>query len=184
MKKSTKKNDKTIFIAAAIMFACAIGLFVGAFARFQTVVGGSATLKTADWSFMVNGGTSDFSVNLADGTAYNLVEVDGEKRIQPGSYGVFALVLSAVGSDVDVTYNANFGGLSGDKVPANLALYSDDQYTKPLANVSGDVITAGQQKTVNIYWKWLYTETDETEFAGQTLTLPVTVTGYQVDPNA
>ena len=28
------------------------------------------------------------------------------------------------------------------------------------------------------------TETDETEFAGQSLTLPVTVTGYQVDPNA
>lgn len=80
MKKSTKKNDKTIFIAAAIMFACAIGLFVGAFARFQTVVGGSATLKTADWSFMVNGGTADFSVNLADGTAYNLVEVGGEKE--------------------------------------------------------------------------------------------------------
>ena len=183
MKKSTKKNDKTIFIAAAIMFACAIGLCVGAFARIQTVVGGSATLKTADWSFMVIGGTSDFSVNLADGTAYNLVEVDGEKRIQPGSYGVFPLVLSAVGSDVDVTYNANFGGLSGDKIPTNLALYSDDQYTKPLANVSGDVITAGKQKTVNIYWKWLYTEDDETEFAGQTLTLPVTVTGYQVNPN-
>ena len=70
MKKSTKKNDKTIFIAAAIMFACAIGLFVGAFARFQTVVGGSATLKTADWSFMVNGGIADFSYIFDNGLLF------------------------------------------------------------------------------------------------------------------
>lgn len=184
MKKTTKKsNNKTLFVVAVILFAMAAGLFVGAFARFQTTVTGTGTLTTATWSFTVNGGTSAFEVDLTSGTVYNTITVDGVKKIQPGSYGVFPLVLSAVGSEVPVTYNAEFGGLTGD-VPANLALYSDETYTTSLANVSGDTITAGGTKTVNIYWKWLYTNDDETEFSGQDLTLPITVTGYQVNPGA
>lgn len=188
MKKTTKKgNEKTIFIVAVILFAMAVGLFVGAYARFQTTVTGTGTLTTATWSFQVNGSTSSFDVDLASGTVYNTiaVEVDGEtvNKIQPGSYGSFDLVLSAVGSEVPVTYNATFGALAGE-VPTNLALYSDNTYTTTLANVSGDVIAAGSTKTVTIYWKWLYTETNETQFSGQTLNLPITITGYQVDPNA
>lgn len=188
MKKTTKKgNDKTIFLVAVILFAMAVGLFVGAYARFQTEVTGTGTLITATWSFQVNGSTDTFEVDLASGTVHNTiaVEVAGEtvNKIQPGSYGSFDLVLSAEGSEVPVTYNAEFGALAGD-VPANLALYSDGTYTNSLANVSGDVIPAGGTKTVTIYWKWLYTADDETSFSGKTLNLPITVTGYQVDPNA
>ncbi len=188
MKKAPKKrNDRTIFIIAIILFALAVGLFVGAYARFQTQVTGTGHLVTANWAFAVNGSSTTFEVNLASGTVYNTidVEVDGETvhKIQPGSYGSFDLVLSAAGSEVPVTYNAVFGGL-GNAAPANLALYSDSGYTTPLANVNGDVIAAGGQKTVTIYWKWLYTDTDETTYAGQTLDLPITITGYQVDPNA
>lgn len=189
MKKTTKKgnNEKTIFIVAVILFAMAVGLFVGAYARFQTTVTGTGTLTTATWSFQVNGSTSSFDVDLASGTVYNTIAVtvgnETINKIQPGSYGSFDLVLSAEGSEVPVTYNAKFGALVGD-VPENLALYSDDTYTTTLANVSGDVIAAGSTKTVTIYWKWLYTETDETEFSGKTLNLPITITGYQVEPNA
>lgn len=188
MKKAPKKkNDRTIFIIAIILFALAVGLFVGAYARFQTQVTGTGRLVTANWAFAVNGSSTTFEVDLASGTVYNTidVEVDGETvhKIQPGSYGSFDLVLSAAGSEVPVTYNAVFGGLSGD-VPANLALYSDAGYTTSLANVNGQVIPAGGQATVTIYWKWLYTETDETTYSGKTLELPITVTGYQVDPNA
>ena len=188
MKKTTKKgNEKTIFIVAVILFAMAVGLFVGAYARFQTTVTGTGTLVTATWSFQVNGSTDTFEVDLASGTTYNTIEatVNGQtvKKIQPGSYGSFDLVLSAEGSEVPVTYNATFGALEGS-VPANLALYSDDSYSNTLEDVSGDVIAAGSTKTVTIYWKWLYTETDETQFSGQTLNLPITITGYQVDPNA
>ena len=187
MKKTQKKrDDKTIFVIAIILFALAVGLFVGAYARFQTVVEGTGTLQTANWAFAVNGSSTTFTVDLASGTTYNTINrvVSGEtvKVIQPGSYGSFDLVLSAAGSEVPVTYNAVFGGLSGS-VPANLALYSDSSYTTSLANVSGQVIAAGGQATVTIYWKWLYTETDETSYAGQSLSLPITITGYQVDPN-
>lgn len=188
MKKAPRrKNDKTIFIVAIILFALAVGLFVGAYARFQTQVTGTGSLTTANWAFAVNGSSTTFEVDLASGTVYNTidVQVNGETvhKIQPGSYGSFDLVLSAAGSEVPVTYNAVFGGLSGD-VPTNLALYSDSGYTTSLANVNGDVIAAGGSKTVTIYWKWLYTETNETSYAGQTLELPITVTGYQVNPGA
>ena len=188
MKKAPKKkNDKTIFIIAVILFAMAVGLFVGAYARFQTVVTGTGTLQTANWAFSVNGSTSTFTVDLASGVVHNTIDltVSGETvhKIQPGSYGSFDLVLSAAGSEVPVTYNAVFGGLSGD-VPANLALYSDSSYQNTLANVSGQVIAAGGSATVTIYWKWLYTESDETSYAGQSLTLPITITGYQVNPGA
>ena len=185
-KKPSERKNTTIFIVSIALFALALGLFVGAYARFQTEVTGSATLVTANWAFTVQGSTSTFEVNLADGTVYNTIDVTvgGEtvKKVQPGSYGVFNLTLSAVGSEVPVTYNASFGSLSGD-VPANLALYSDSSYTTSLANVSGQVIAAGSTATVPIYWKWLYTESDETSYAAQTLTLPITITGYQVNPN-
>ncbi len=187
MKKTTKKrNDKTIFLVAVILFALAVGLFVGAYARFQTEITGTATLVTADWSFTVNGSTSTFDINLADGTVYNTVAVTTSagtvNKIQPGSYGYYPLTLSAAGSDVDVHYNISFGALAGK--PANLALYSDSSYSVALDNISNAVITAGGSETVNIYWKWLYTTTDETTYAGQTLELPITVFGWQADPNA
>ena len=189
MKKTQKKrNDKTIFIVAVILFALAVGLFVGAYARFQTQVTGTASLKTAHWAFSVNGSTTTFSVDLASGTVQNgwIQVTEGWEtfyRIQPGTTGSFDLILSAEGSDVDVTYNAVFGGLSGN-VPTNLALFSDAQHTQNLANLSGQVIPAGQQATVTIYWQWLYGEsTDDTPYAGQTLELPITITGYQVNPN-
>ena len=188
MKKAPKKrNDRTIFIVAVILFALAVGLFVGAYARFQTQVTGTGTLVTANWAFTVNGSSTTFEVDLASGTVFNTipVTVSGETvhKIQPGSYGSFDLTLSAAGSEVPVTYNAEFGGLSGS-VPANLALYSDSSYTTSLANVSGQVIQPGGTATVTIYWKWLYTETDETQYAAQTLNLPITITGYQVNPNS
>ena len=189
MKKNTKKrNDKTIFIVAVILFAMATGLFVGAYARFQTSVTGTASLTTATWSFQVNGSTSNFEVDLMEGTVYNTVTVgvgtDAVQKIQPGSYGQFDLNLSAVGSEVDVTYDATFGSLTGNKVPTNLALYSDNTYTTELSNVTGDVITAGTTKKVTVYWKWLWTTNDDNEFSGQSLSLPITITGYQVDPDA
>ena len=188
MKKAPKrKNDRTIFVVAVILFALAVGLFVGAYARFQTEVTGTGRLITADWAFTVNGSSTTFEVDLASGTVYNTVSVDvgGEtvRKIQPGSYGSFNLTLSAAGSDVPVTYNAVFGGL-GNEAPANLALYSDSGYSTSLANISGAVIPAGESATVTIYWKWLYTDTNETTYAGQTLELPITITGYQVNPGA
>lgn len=184
MKKNTKHgNEKTIFIVAVILFAMAVGLFVGAYARFQTVVTGTGTLTTATWAFKVNGSTETFTVDLTEGTVYNAIDVGGVKKIQPGSYGSFDLVLSAEGSEVPVTYNAVFGDLSGN-VPTDLALYSDDQYSQPLANVNGQEIAAGAQATVTIYWKWTYTANDDTQFSGASLNLPITITGYQVDPNA
>ena len=191
MKKTQRKrNDKTIFIIAVILFALAVGLFVGAYARFQTAVTGTATLRTAHWSFTVNGQTDTFAVDLTSGTVRNgwiQVTEGGETfyRIQPGTYGDFDLVLSAVGSDVDVTYTAVFGGLTG-QVPANLALWADSAHTQPLASLNAGerVIPAGQQQTITIYWQWLYgATTDDTPFEGQTLTLPITITGYQVNPN-
>ncbi len=188
MKKTQRKrNDKTIFIIAVILFALAVGLFVGAYARFQTAVTGTATLRTAHWSFTVNGQTDTFAVDLASGTVQNgwvQVTEGGETfyRIQPGTYGSFDLVLSAVGSDVDVTYSATFGGLTG-QVPTNLALWADANHTQSLQNIASDVIPAGTSKTVTLYWQWLYgATTDDTPYAGQTLTLPITVTGYQINP--
>ncbi len=186
MKKNTKKrNDKTIFIVAVILFAMATGLFVGAYARFQTSVTGEASLTTATWAFKVNNSTDNFEVDLMSGTVYNTIQVDDVKKVQPGSYGSFTLTLSAVGSEVPVTYDAVFGSLTGGQVPTNLALYSDSTYQTSLANVSGDTIAAGGTKEVTIYWRWLWTSTDDDNaFAGQSLTLPITITGYQVNPGA
>ena len=76
MKKTQKKrNDKTIFIIAVILFALAVGLFVGAYARFQTQVTGSGTLVTANWAFTVNGSSTTFEVDLASGTVFNTIPV-------------------------------------------------------------------------------------------------------------
>lgn len=189
MKKTpNKKNDRTIFIVAVILFALSVGLFVGAYARFQTQVTGTGKLETATWAFTVNGQTSEIDVDLASqSTIHNTVPVvvDGEtiNKIQPGSYGYFDLTLSAAGSDVDVYYNVSFGDVDGK--PANLALYSDSSYSQDLSSITNAKIDAGETATVTIYWKWLYSATSvENDYAGQTLTLPITITGYQNNPGA
>ena len=109
-KGTKKKNDKTLFIAAVIVFALAVGLFVGSYARYYTSVSiASQDITTAAWDFKVNGQTGNITLNLLDTSScevYNLVEVGNVKKIQPGSFGTCDITLAATNSDVDVLWRS------------------------------------------------------------------------------
>ena len=199
MKKTQKKrNDKTIFIIAVILFALAVGLFVGAYARFQSQVTGTATLTTANWHFDAHSpGTSTLAIDLLDTTVtgtsvHNLVDLGTAQVAQPGSYGQFNVVFDTTGSDVGAQYYVEVGSVQGQK-SQNFAFYNDSAMTQELTSFS-DSIAANTTDTKTIYWRWLYDASgvtnndpysahyDDSPYAGQTLILPLTITGYQVEP--
>lgn len=191
MKKTPKKkNDRTLFIAAVIVFALAVGLFVGSYARYYTQVSVTgSSMSTAAWSFTVNDQPSSLTLDLLASpcTVYNLVN----GKIQPGSFGTCDLTLSAVGSDVDVAYEITFGSLTG--MPPSTQF--DWSIVPVVNNVEGSAvtgnatgtITAGQTAVYRIKWGWIYNSSSTGEYnqyAGQTLTFSgTTVTGWQVQPS-
>lgn len=195
MKKAPKKkNDKTLFIAAVIVFALAVGLFVGSYARYYNSVSiASQNITTAAWHFDVNGQSSSLTMDVLNDTnctSYNLVN----GKIQPGSFGTCTITLSAANSDVDVDYNISFGqltwaGVSGTapgfdwRIVDNEAEagHEDDNVT----NATG-TITAGGTHVFTLNWHWTYGSNNDTsynEYAGRTLTFAgSTITGWQKQP--
>ncbi len=184
MKKGQKKgNDRTIFLVAVILFALSVGLFAGAYARFQTTVTGTAALTVADWEFTVNGQSSNFTINLLDGDVNNVITVGNTKKVQPGSSGSYDIVVAATNSDVPVTYTIEIGTTSG--LPENLVLCADASCTTTGISSLGGELAAGGTATKTIYWRWLWsTEDVENSYAGTSFNLPIVVTGYQKTPNS
>ncbi len=193
MKKTPKKkNDRTLFIAAVIVFALAVGLFVGSYARYytQVSVSGSA-MTTAAWDFKVNNETSSLTLDLLASpcTVYNLTS---NNKIQPGSFGQCDLTLSAANSDVDVAYSITFGSLTGmppsSQFDWSIVPVVSGSEGSAVSGPATGTITHGQTAVYRIKWGWIYDSSVTTDaynqYAGTSLTFSgTTVTGWQVQPS-
>lgn len=192
MKKTPKKkNDKTLFVAAVIVFALAVGLFVGSYARYYSsvsVTGG--TIETAAWDFSVNGQPSSLTLDVLTDSNCDVYNLVGNK-IQPGSFGSCTITLSAANSDVDVHYDATFGQLtwSGGTPAVGFDWKIVDTTNSGTTNVTSanGTITAGGTHVFTLEWGWTYNSSETTgsynPYAGQTLTFAgSTIVGYQVQP--
>lgn len=163
MNKLFSKTSGIITICLLVLLAG-----VGTYAYYASKVTGTATASSLAWSFKANEQTSSFTVSLDD--AY------------PGAVGSIPITLSAVGSEVDVSYTIDASMTTNPN--AELKFYSDSGRSKALTLGNGcltGTITAGQTRDVTIYYTWPYGSTANNSMAGKTTTFTFTVTGKQVN---
>jgi len=168
--KKDNKQLKSTILGIAMMVA-AIGLGVGTYAYYQTQLSGTIEGTITPWSFLVNDKAETFTAELGD--------------LYPGKTGSVELNLSAAASGLDVEAVISFSGLTN--WPANLKLYKDAAHSESGLITVGtttitETITAGQTKTVTIYYEWPYGSTVETgPTENQTASFNITVVGTQVE---
>ena len=162
-------NKKVLFFILCLgLFLTSVFVTYRSYAAFTSGVTGTATLKTAHWSFTADGESSTFTTNLGD--------------LHPGVENSYSVRLSAVGSDVDVDYTITFG--SPHDIPANLKFYRDSAKQIEISLNGGTVsgtIQARTESVITIYFAWPYGSTVEQYVPGEPW-FNMTMVGRQTDP--
>ncbi len=193
-------RKKAIFvIAVLIMIAITLTLVSSTYARYTATISRNGTATVAKWAFTAdNSGSTTMNINFAD-TYHASTLVAG--KIAPGTKGSFDISVSNASSEVGVEYTVTLGTITNS--PTNIKFYSDATYATPLTTstpITGKIkANDTTPKTVKIYWAWPYQTgavtpstgvaagdaVDTTDgIAAKSLTVPVTITGVQVQPSA
>ena len=193
-------RKKAIFvIAVLIMIAITLTLVSSTYARYTATISRNGTATVAKWAFTAdNSGSTTMNINFAD-TYHASTLVAG--KIAPGTKGSLDISVSNASSEVGVEYTVTLGTITNS--PTNIKFYSDATYATPLTTstpITGKIkANDTTPKTVKIYWAWPYQTgavtpstgvaagdaADTTDgIAAKSLTVPVTITGVQVQPSA
>lgn len=205
-KKSYVGRLGALALMLTVITTCLLG---GTMARYVTEVTGSATATVAAWSFKANnnGNNTTFAtIDLGDTT--NRTSYDGktlkEGVIAPGTSGNFTITIDGTGSDVGIDYDVDIkasttapsGGttlpddlmFSTEKITAQNKGVTLGSLTMPTGTIDYSTATDAMKKDVTIYWAWdlgkddTTTSSNDNDYAGQTWTLDIAVTGKQVAP--
>ena len=185
------REYKGIVLIGIIILIIVMTFFIkSTYARYTSDSQAVGTIAVAKWAFETDNAINTINVNLSD-TYDPTTLVDG--RIAPGTRGSFAVVLNNATSETSVDFTVLIGAVANK--PSNLKLYKDSSYTTEIT--PGTTTITGQlakkdstELPVTIYWKWDY----YTSSAGDTtdtsdginaanLTIPITISGLQTDPN-
>ena len=193
MKKTKRKS---LLIMALLLLVCITSGYVAStYAKYTSDVTGDGTITVAKWNFEEdNSSIKTFNINLSKNyDSSTLVN----NKIAPGTEGSFSVKLLNT-SEVGVEFAVTLGDASLDNdisLPKNLKFYSDKEHKKEFTpgedNITGKLKANDETGVdVTIYWKWDYYTNDEDDKVdteagekGATLTIPVTVTGTQVEPS-
>ena len=173
MKKNKMMRIASVLLVAVLLSTCAIS---GTFAKYTSKYDGEATATVASWACKMNDAaiadafTFDLGATVTETDGTEESEVDTTKKvIAPGTKGSFNIKLT---NESDVT--ANY------KITVTL----DGQDAPPIEFTSDAFdgrIAYGEAKTVTVNWEWDWSETDETKFAGNSITATITIELVQVD---
>ena len=117
-----------------------------------------ANLKIATWEFKLNG-TNDSSIDIA--LSDTLTENQySTTSVIPGTNGAIPLDIDCTNSKVALDYTIELNTVT---IPTNLKFYTDETYTTEYSPISA-FVGINDTKTINhnVYWKWDFTEEDET----------------------
>ena len=99
-------------------------------------------------------------------------------KIVPGTTGIIPINIDCTNSKVALDYIIE---LNKESVPSNLKFYTDDTYTTEYTTINS-FVGLNDNKVIdhNIYWKWEFTEDDETtEWSNKNIIVSVNVTASQ-----
>lgn len=198
-----KKRNYALVVALLFVTVLTGVVVFNTVAKYTSSVENSGSLTVAKWNFATDNAltSNTFNISIAP-TATSSTLVEG--KVAPGTSGSFDIVVSN-SSEVGVNVTVAIGAVTGGTLPAGLHFYSDDTYTTAVTPgtttytgkiAASDGSTKVSLTTKTIYWKWDYEvgtgdtlatndAADTTAgVAGAELTIPVTITGTQVEPSA
>ena len=149
-----------IFMLAISFITLLTGDVVETHSKYISSANSSSEIKVATWDFKLNGVNSNsIDINLKD--TLSATNKYSQTEVIPGTDGVIELDIDATNSKVALDYVIN---LSADQVPENLKFYTDNTYTTEYTVEEGFIgLEDEKQITHNIYWKWDFIQTDETD---------------------
>lgn len=138
------------------------GVIMKTYSSYHSRVVSNSELKVAPWTFKLNGASSS-SVNIDLESTIDNTSSYSDSAVVPGSSGIIVLNIDCTDTAVALDYY-----ISVDKtktnLPSNLKLFVDSSYTTEFESFSGFIDLDDEKiKELKIYWKWFYTEVDETE---------------------
>lgn len=193
------KNKKSLFIVVLLLMVGITTSYVAStYAKYTGEIAGNGTVTVAKWAFENDNDITTINVELDK--AYDATTLVADK-IAPGTKGSFKINLVNTNSEVGVDFKVKLGTVTS--APTNIKFYKDSSYTTELVPETGEV--TGQIKAkdatgidVEIFWQWVYetgtvnsttgiaagdaADTTDGE-AANTLTIPVTVVGFQTEPS-
>lgn len=189
------KKRKSLTLLAILFVTVLTGVVVfNTVAKYTSEVTKNGSVTVAKWDFANDNAGSTYSISIAPTAAASTL-VNG--KIAPGTSGSFDISIvntnSEVGAEVTVALG-NVTAANSGTVPSGLKFYSDNAFqneitpgtfTKTGKLIAGD--STGLSTT--IYWKWEYevdaagnTADTTAGLSGSGLTIPVTITGTQLNP--
>ena len=183
MKKNKMMRFASVLLVAVLLSTCAIS---GTFAKYTSSGSATATATIAKWDIQLDGApiANDVEFSLVDTWVNTDPSVTGsvaDKKIAPGTSGSGEIVLENH-SEVAAEIVASFAETGK---PANMTItYTYKNSNGDDGTVAADTpIAIGIDETVTITvdWVWLFTETDETDCAGDDIKVDASFTVSQVD---
>ena len=159
IKRKVKKITLLIILLVIIIMTLIMGK---SYSKYTNQVQGQGQIKIANWSFTVNGQTSNITnINLAQ--SYNPNSLN-DNTIAPGTQVDFDIVIDATGSDVGVQYTVQFENET--QKPSNLKFTYDGTTVNSIKELEplliGEILQSDNEKIkiLKIQWSWQY-ETGE-----------------------
>lgn len=190
-----KKRNYALVVALLFVTVLTGVVVFNTVAKYTSTVTKNGNVTVAKWNFATDNAGDTYTISIAP-TAATSTLVNG--KIAPGTNGSFDIAIvntnSEVGAEVTVALG-NVTAANSGTVPSGLKFYSDNAFQNeitPGTFTKTGKLSAGDATglTTTIYWQWAY----EVDAAGNTadttagesgasLTIPVTITGTQLNPN-
>ena len=138
------------------------------FASYKSNSIGNKNIQVASFNYKIESDKmNDLNINLEDTILPNNYSND---KVIPGTNGLINLKLNFNDTDVGVKYKIMF---NLDKLPNNLKLYKDSNYKEELNYIEDEVNLdkLNTKQEINIYWKWLFTDDDESLYQNKDIEL-------------
>ena len=181
------KGNKKILALAVLLLLIAVSYTT--YAIYKTQREGSTTVSAAVWNVAFKNGqtelTDSFTVTFANNECTNTGNHVAAGKIAPGVTCQKTITLDASAAEVDVAYTVTPGTVSySGSAPQN----SSNDFTATLTGGTGTIAYNAATKTVDltltVTWggleDWDDYDQGDTEMAGQTITVPLTLVAKQV----
>ena len=140
------------------------------FSSYKSNSIGNKSVQVASFNYKIESDKMNkLNINLEDTILPNKYN---SKKVIPGTYGLINLKLNFNDTDVGVKYKIMF---NLDKLPSNLKLYKDSKYSEELNYIEDEVNLdkLNNKQEINIYWKWIFTEDDESSYQNKDIELNI-----------
>ena len=154
----TKKSKKFVAYLFIFFFSISVIFFGNTYSKFISKKDGVATVQVAKWNVKVNEASS-LDIKLADTITQNNFSND---YVIPGTKGIINLNLDFSDTQVDAKYILS---IQRENLPDHLSFYSDENMSTSFEEETGLVSKENMSTPIikKIYWKWNFTDDDETE---------------------